>query len=115
MERFMATINVSATIYSAEHSIISFVRYDGNGECYGVDDRIVKFFRDLFEQAKAKYIEDMARFRDVSNDPLLKQWRDEELALEIRERAELKRLKEKYEGSNLRATIIPDCMAHYQR
>lgn len=64
------------------------INYIGEScECYGVDDRVIEFFRNAYESGMHNYRAMIAEAEKESR----------RAETEVKERAELRRLKDKYE------------------
>ena len=87
MGDFRASIKIDASIFGCADKIDMWINYEGKGEVNGVDDRIVMFFRDLYERAYAEY----------QNELYEAERAERESREELSERQLLKMLKEKYE------------------
>jgi hypothetical protein len=78
-----ASIKINIEFHDVKDEMEFWINYNPDGECWGIDDRIIDFIRDVYLRGMRKYEKEDAK----------------ETAKEIEkeERAELKRLKKIYE------------------
>jgi len=79
-----ADVKIAFTIHGKTYTMDSYINWFDDGS--GVDSRVVEFFRDAWNDAKARY--------DAEVDALYQ--REHAADLERSERAELDRLTKKY-------------------
>lgn len=90
MSDFRASIKIEFDFMDKTETADMYINYMGrDSECPGLDDRVVKFFRDAYEAGMARYDSIVYEANRKSH----------EAEVENNERAELKRLKDKYEKS----------------
>ena len=80
-----ASVKIEFTIHGQTYRMDSYINWFDDGT--GVDGRVIKFFSDSWQDARARYDEQLAAYEEE---------RDRE-DRERAERAELERLKAKYE------------------
>lgn len=87
-----ASIKIEMEFHGIKNKCDMWINYDGyNGEFDGVDDRIIEFCRDVYGRGMEKY--NTQREKDYQ--------REHKKEIEDGEKAELKRLKTKYESKIL--------------
>jgi hypothetical protein len=79
-----ASIKIEIEFHGIKREVDMWINYWPYGcEYEHVDDRIIEFIRDVYHEGMAQYEEEMARIKECDR--------------ETEEKAEWKRLKEKYE------------------
>lgn len=83
-----ASIKIEAAFHGVKRSVDMWINYSPDTSDYdGVDYRVVDFFRELYAAGMAVYNEEIAEFYE----------REAALEIERAERAELAKLKAKYD------------------
>jgi hypothetical protein len=55
MSDFKASIKIEFSIFGVTEKTDMYVNYFADSECYGVDQRVIDFFREAYEKAYAGY------------------------------------------------------------
>lgn len=87
MGDFRADIKIKMESLGKNYKMGSWINYTPESECYGVDQRIIDFFRNAWDDIKSRHDKKVAKYFE-------EQHKEE---IEKQERAELERLKDKYE------------------
>lgn len=87
MGDFRATIEINVDSLGKKYKMDSWINYWPDSECDGVDQRVIDFFREMWEDVKRRHDEIVYR----------SQRKQREQSEKEHDLTELKRLKEKYE------------------
>jgi hypothetical protein len=83
-----ASVKIEFSIYGVTEKMDAWINWSpDSSDCHPIDQRVVDFFRATYEKARAKYDEDVYEA----------QREERERQTERQERAELARLKSKYD------------------
>jgi hypothetical protein len=81
-----ANIKIEMEFHGIKKKCDMWINYVPGDECWGVDDRIIDFIRDVYEKGMEEYNKEMQKY-------VAEQYRKE---IETQEKTELKRLIKKY-------------------